>query len=113
MGYRIYIPVITYGLGQGLEDFRLNRDEEDADRTISIRLDPKRKSMLFYKNDKCKGKAFFEFKMGAILPKCLSLTVENGLAQSDEIARWFREAAPPCREYLQNDAHFHKDTRGE
>jgi hypothetical protein len=89
----IMMPAIGTGLNEGLEKFRVNRREGDAGRTISIRLDVGRKSMLFYENDSCEGRAFFEFKMGAILPECLSAINKKGLAYEDEVGRWFKEAA--------------------
>ena len=103
----ILAPVMGRALQEGIDEFhkslRIDDDVEtnpyegqyadNADRTISLSLNPKRKSLMFYRGDKCKGKAFFEFKMGAIVPKCVSLATDRETPYSEELARWFKEAA--------------------
>jgi len=88
----ILISVLTVGLNQGLEEFRINRDEDEQNHVISIAVNQKRKSILFYDGAQCKGKAFFEFKLGAIIPKSVSLIDKNNLSYSEEVANWFKEA---------------------
>ena len=86
------IPVLTAGLDQGLERFRLIRDKDQPSHVISIAINKRQKSIAFYKDDKCADKSFFEFELGAIVAKCISLAKSNGLSYSEETAKWFQEA---------------------
>jgi len=86
------VPVLTAGLDQGLERFRITRDTNKPNHVISIAINKKQKSIEFYNDDKCTGKTFFEFELGAIVSKCISLAKSNGLSYSEEVANWFKEA---------------------
>jgi predicted DNA-binding WGR domain protein len=66
--------------------------DEKADRNVSIRLDQQRKSLQLYTGKNCSGKVFFEFKLGDILPKCISMANEQGLDFQQEQLRWLNEA---------------------
>ena len=53
---------------------------------------PRVKSMLFYYGDECEGEAFFEFSIGKVLTRCVSLIKEENLVYTQELSDWFTDA---------------------
>ena len=99
------VPIMSKALQEGFEYFnktfvKIDEGENpyegeyaaNVDKTIAISLNPKQKSMMFYRGDKCKGKEFFKFKMGAIVSRCISLATEKE-TYAEELAYWFKESA--------------------
>ena len=81
----------------------MNDDKEIDETIISIKLNKKDKSMLFYYGNECEGETFFEFGIGKVLTRCVSLIKENDLIYTQELSDWFTDAISGIPEHIYED----------
>jgi len=94
MANNILTPMILRGLIEGLTAFRQKVESgETEDETISIEIKKKKKTMLFYYGDDCRGTPFYEFEIGSVLSKCLNEIQSEDLEYERELSHWFSDAA--------------------
>ena len=100
----ILTPMLLKGLIEGISIFRQKVESKEIDETIiSIKLNKKDKSMLFYYGDECEGETFFEFGIGKVLTRCVSLIKENDLIYTQELSDWFTDAISGIPEHIYED----------
>ena len=90
---RMLTPLITKALVDGLAAFRKRVESDGSDETIlNVGIDRDSEAVLFYFGDE--EKAFFRFKLGRLLTKCIALIEENGnITYRQALGHWFGDAA--------------------
>ena len=94
MANDILTPMVLRGLIEGITAFRQKVENGETEETvISIEIKQKKKTMLFYYGDDCKGTPFYEFEIGSVLSKCLNEIQSEDLKYERELSHWFSDAA--------------------